>query len=276
MQKQAKEKVQPEWRAGGGGGGMHRAENVQIGVAAMTANHWPTSSQVQAVLTPSPSLFNLKSRFLQGLTEAEIESVLAASTARRFPANSIVTLQGQSADYLFLLTKGCARYFSITEEGQKILLLWFGPGDVFGGIAILPEPSSYLLSTEMVKDSCVIAWPRSAIRDIMARYPRLQDNALSIASDYLAWFHASHMALVSHTARQRLARVLTTLAQGIGHKVPGGIEIDIKNEELANAANVTIFTASRLLSEWRRNGAVSKRRGSIVLHAPQRLLIHQV
>ena len=110
----------------------------------------------------------------------------------------------------------------------------------------------------------------------MARYPRLQENALSIASDYLAWFHASHMALVSHTARQRLARVLTSLAQGIGHKVPGGVEIHIKNEELANAANVTTFTASRLLSEWRRNGAVSKDRGSIVLHAPQRLLLHQV
>lgn len=242
----------------------------------MTTNRWPASSQVRAVLTAPTSPFEEKSRFLQGLTKADLESVLAASTARRFPANSIVTLQGQSADYLFLVTKGCARYFSVTEEGQKILLLWFGPGDVFGGLAILPEPSSYLLSTEMVRDSCVIAWPRSAIRDLMARYPRLQENALSIASDYLAWFQASHMALVSHTARQRLARVLTSLAQGIGHKVPGGVEIDIKNEELANAANVTAFTASRLLSEWRRNGAVTKSRGGIVLHAPQRLLLHQV
>ena len=250
---------------------MLRAENVHTGVAAMTRNSWPPSSQVRAVAPPSP--FNLKSRFLQGLTKADIESVLAASSVRRFPANSIVTLQGDPADYLFLLTKGRARYFSLTGEGQKILLLWFGPGDVFGGIALLPEPSSYLLSTEIVKDSCLIAWPRGAIRALMARHPRLQENALSIASDYLAWFHASHMALISHTARQRLAQVLTVLAQGIGHEVPGGVEIDIKNEELANAANVTTFTASRLLSEWRRNGTLTKSRGRIVLHAPQRLLL---
>jgi CRP-like cAMP-binding protein len=84
------------------------------------------------------------------------------------------------------------------------------------------------------------------------------------------------MALVSHGARQRLARVLTTLAAGIGHKVPDGIELEITNEELANAANVTPFTASRLLSEWQRDGAVRKRRGSIVLRSPQRLLLHQV
>jgi CRP/FNR family transcriptional regulator, nitrogen oxide reductase regulator len=243
---------------------------------AMTMNRGPASSQVRAVLTAPPSPFNLKSRFLQGLTKAEIESVLGASTARRFPANSIVTLQGDPADYLFLLTKGCARYFSVTEAGQKILLFWFGPGDVFGGLTLLPEPSAYLLSTETVKDSWLVAWPRGAIRELMARSPRLQENALSIASDYLAWFHASHMALLSHTARERLARVLTTLAQGIGRRVPGGVEITIKNEELANAANVTTFTASRLLSEWRRDGAVTKSRGSIVLHAPQRLLLHQV
>jgi CRP-like cAMP-binding protein len=135
----------------------------------------------------------------------------------------------------------------------------------------LPEPSLYLVSTEMVKDSCAFVWRRSVIRDLVARYPSLQENALSIASDYLTWFHASHMALISQTARQRLARVLTSLAEGIGRKVPGGIGLDITNEQLANAANVTPFTASRLLSEWQRNGAIKKKRGSVVVRAPQRL-----
>jgi CRP-like cAMP-binding protein len=201
---------------------------------------------------------------------------VAASKPRRFGANSIVTNQGDPADYFFLLTKGCARYFFNTEEGRKVLLFWFTPGEIFGGRALLAEPSSYLLSVETVKDSCALVWHRPVIRDLVARHRMLQENALSIASDYFTWFHASHMALVSHGARQRLARVLTTLAAGIGHKVPDGIELEITNEELANAANVTPFTASRLLSEWQRDGAVRKRRGSIVLRSPQRLLLHQV
>ena len=28
------------------------------------------------------------------------------------------------------------------------------------------------------------------------------------------------------------------------------LEFDITNEELANAANITLYTASRILSEW--------------------------
>jgi CRP-like cAMP-binding protein len=43
---------------------------------------------------------------------------------------------------------------------------------------------------------------------------------------------------------------------------------------LAIAANITPFTTSRLLNEWRRNGAVVKTRGKILLRFPQRLFEH--
>jgi CRP/FNR family transcriptional regulator, nitrogen oxide reductase regulator len=81
------------------------------------------------------------------------------------------------------------------------------------------------------------------------------------------------VALSCHTARQRLAQVLIRLAQVIGQKVPGGVEIDATNEELASAANITPFTASRLLSEWQTDRAVTKRRGKIVLRSPERLFL---
>jgi len=76
----------------------------------------------------------------------------------------------------------------------------------------------------------------------------LLENALSIASDYFTYYVATHVALTCHTARQRLAQVLVNLADGIGQQVPGGVQLDVTNEELANTANVTLFTASRLLS----------------------------
>jgi len=213
----------------------------------------------------------LKSKFLDGLTGPELKSVLATSEQRHYSIDSVITNAGDPADYFFLLKKGRARYFSITAEGQKVLLRWFSPGEVFGLYTLIAEPSNYLVSTEMIEDGSVLAWHRNKILDILARYPKLQQNALSIAGDYLSWFEASHLALISYTARQRLARVLTSLAHGIGHEVSGGTELSITNEELANTANVSLFTASRILSEWQRNGAVTKKRGSIVLRAQQSL-----
>ena len=46
-----------------------------------------------------------------------------------------------------------------------------------------------------------------------------------------------------------------------------GIEVNVSNEELANEANVTIFTVSRLLSEWQRKGLLVKSRGRVVIRS---------
>lgn len=214
-----------------------------------------------------------RSQFLDGLISADQKTILAAATPRRFLANSVITNQGHPANHLFLLRKGLARYFVVTGEGKKLLFRWLGPEDLFGGRTVLSSHSSYLFSTEAVTDSSVLVWDRSTIRSLIARYPRLLENALLTASDYLAWHLTSHIGLACRTARQRVAQVLVTLARTIGQKVPGGVALQITNEDLANAANVTPFTASRLMSKWQSDRALVKRRGEVLLRSPERLLL---
>jgi CRP-like cAMP-binding protein len=169
---------------------------------------------------------------------------------------------------LFLI-KGCARYFFITP-GPKIYCSSLRQEDI-RRCSLSAEPSLFLVGTEIVRDSCALVWHRNTIRTLAARYPKLLENGLAIATDYLTWYLASHLSLVCHTARQRLAHVLVSLANGIGTKCPSGIQLDITNEQLANTANITLFTASRLLSEWQRSGVVEKGRGTVLLRFPKRL-----
>ena len=214
----------------------------------------------------------LTSHFLDGLAPPVRKRILGAATQRRFRAKSVVTNRGHPANHLFLLTKGLVRYFVITEQGRKLLFQWLGPRDLFGGMTVLSVHSSYLFSTETVTDTSVLVWDRpTTIRGLIAQYPTLLENVLLTASDYLAWNLASHIGLACHTARERVAQVLVTLARTVGEKAPGGIALRITNEELANAANVTPFTASRLISAWQRNRALVKRRGNVLLLSPERL-----
>jgi len=97
---------------------------------------------------------------------------------------------------------------------------------------------------------------------------------MSETHSYLVAYRAAHMSLVCDAAPERLAHVLTSLASGIGQKVAEGVELNIRNEELANEANVTLFTTSRLLSEWQRRGMLLKGRGKILLRSPELLLRH--
>jgi CRP/FNR family transcriptional regulator, nitrogen oxide reductase regulator len=239
----------------------------------MLGTEYITANKCAALATER---LRLKSRFLDGLAPLEVDEIVTSATPRRFLANSIVIDQQQPAGHLFLLTKGRARYFFIAEGGRKLLLHWLVPGEIFGGAALLPEPASYLVGTEMVEDGVVLVWGRSSIRRLARKYPRLLDNALPIFADYLALYVATHVALTCHTARQRLAQALVTLARGIGRATRGGIELDVTNEELANASNITVFTASRLLNEWQRRGLLTKSRRKLLLRFPERLVPRDV
>ena len=149
-------------------------------------------------------------------------------------------------------------------------------GELFGGMALVARASDYVLTTEAIRDSTTLVWGRPSIRSLTTQYPRLLDNALCIASDYLNVSIAAQVAITCHTARQRLAAVLVNLATGIGHRVPDGIELNMRNEDLASAASVTPFTVSRLMSDWHRLGLVVKRRGKVLVPSPERLLLYDL
>jgi CRP/FNR family transcriptional regulator, nitrogen oxide reductase regulator len=208
---------------------------------------------------------------LKGLSSSERKDVLAAAKARQIVADKTIVRQDDPAHEFFLLTAGQARYFYISEEGHKILLLRLVPGDVFGAAAILSEPSRYLVGTETVRESKVLVWKRPVIKALVGKYPELMQNAFHISYGYLGWYVATHVGLTCHTASHRFASVLVTLAHTVGQRVSSGIELEATNEELANAAAITPFTASRLMSRWQRSGAIMKKRGNVVIRFPERL-----
>ena len=213
---------------------------------------------------------------LRGLGQKEIDLILAAAKRRRFSAKSVMTYQDEPADHLLMLWKGRARYFFETPNGKKLILRWITPSDIFGGAALVSRPSTYIVSTEAVRDSVVLLWDGPTIRALARRFPELLENAIFLAADYISWYVATHAALTSKTAQERLAHVLLELAPSIGQKVAGGIELDVTNEELANSANITPYTTSRMLSEWQRSGAIRKHRGKIIIRSPERFFLRVV
>jgi CRP/FNR family transcriptional regulator, nitrogen oxide reductase regulator len=234
-----------------------------------------TVSNIRRVMMPSEIVARvnkLAPKILEGLAPDDLAIVLSAATLRRFQAHTIIIDEGQAADKLFLIIEGRARTFTMTRKGEKVLLLWVPEGDGSGGRALLSMPAENLVSTETVMDSYALVWNRSTILALTKKYPILLENALMIASGYLESYRDMHVAASFYTANQRVARVLEGLAKGIGERVEEGIELVISNEDVANEANVTIFTVSRLLSEWQRKGMLIKRRGKIILRLPEDLI----
>jgi CRP-like cAMP-binding protein len=79
--------------------------------------------------------------------------------------------------------------------------------------------------------------------------------------------------LLTKTAEERLAEALLHLVDRSSEVVSDGIDIRATNDQLAGLADVSPFTASRVLSNWERAGVVSKKRGRVLLKSPESLIL---
>ena len=213
-----------------------------------------------------------RSSLLEGLTPSEIKPVLAAARQRRIFSREVIQHEGEPASHLFLLVTGRAAAYQLTAEGSKLFLRWLVPGDAFGLRTTQREPSVLLWTVQAVREGSVLVWDRDSALALLLRYPRLGENLYATLMDHVASLINVLVARAGQTAQQRLARMLIESARQLGCAGHRGIEFDLTNEELADMADVSLFTASRQLSEWHRQGILEKRRGKILLRAPERLV----
>ena len=213
-----------------------------------------------------------RSRLLEGLTPSEIRAVLATARQRKISPNQVLQHQGDPASHLCLLVTGLAAFYKAAPGGSKFFLRWILPGDAFGLAALLqtrPQPS--FTTVQALRGDSVFVWERVSARALASQIPRLRENASVLASDYMASFTDLLVLRTSQTAQQRLARVLVESARHIGRAGREGSELRLTNEQLAQMADVSLFTASRQLNEWQRQGILAKSRGKILLRASKRL-----
>jgi CRP-like cAMP-binding protein len=211
--------------------------------------------------------------FTEGLGKPEIDAILSNATMRGFHAKEVIFRSGELAKRLYLLRKGRVKFYRVSPDGHEVVLGWLMPGELFGLGTLPAHPLNYLGTAEPLDDCETYVWDHASILRLGSRYPRLAANSLRISLHYVAKFAGRHISLASCSVEERLVRTLTELGDRSGLATPGGVEVHVKNEQLASLADVNYFTTSRLLKKWQRIGAVKKSRGKVLIEYPEKLLI---
>jgi CRP-like cAMP-binding protein len=212
-------------------------------------------------------------RLFAGIEPDGRRSILAKSLRRTLQPRQVLFRTGEQADRLFLLRKGRVRFGRLSSTGRDVVMGILGSGDVFGLGSLLAPRMEYIGTAESLERGEALVWSRDVIQRLAEEHPQLAGNVLHIAILYAVQFAERHERLLSRTAEQRLAHALMRLGSRTGTPSASGIEVRINNEQLASLADVSPFTASRLLKDWERNGTVNKARGSVRIITPEKLLL---
>ena len=213
------------------------------------------------------------SSLFSGLTDDDTKAILGAASRQKVLAGRVIIEGGEEANRLFVLDSGRAKYYRLTKLGDEVLLWSLSPGDVFGLGSLLRHPMRYIGSAEATTDSELYVWDRDVIVPLARKYPQLAETSLQIVLHYLSMHADRLVTLITGNAEQKLARALLHLGDESGRASAKGVEVDATNEHMGALANVSPFTASRLLKKWERSGTITKKRGKIAIHYPEELVV---
>jgi CRP-like cAMP-binding protein len=209
---------------------------------------------------------------LAGLSPSEIADVLAEGRALKVVPKTRLCTEGDKAEHLFVVLSGRVKYSRLTAEGDELILRLFTAGESFGLATLLAAPLSYLGTAEALFGGALLVWNHDEIHRLSDCYHQIKTNALRIALLLLGTLSDRHASLFEGNASHRIARALIDVGRRSGGIHPQGIDVHITNEQLGSLADVSRFTASRVLSGWNKAGVVTKERKTVRIHSPEGLL----
>jgi CRP/FNR family transcriptional regulator, nitrogen oxide reductase regulator len=239
-------------------------------MATGTPNAGDRTSWARSSSPPNPNhgeLLNLMvaSALFQGLTRLECMQIAASGRPRVVARDEFLYRQGQPARNLIFLQSGSVKHTQISSSGNEVLLWMSGAGDTVNVMAIA-ESFPCTCSAQATEQCEVLAWDHTRFSAFLDRNPRLRQNISLILSGRVVELEQRFREVATEKAEKRLALILLRLSRQIGKVSHEGTAVFLTREELGQMTGSTLFTISRIISQWAEEGIVVARRESVLIN----------
>jgi CRP/FNR family transcriptional regulator len=209
----------------------------------------------------------------EALRPEHLARVAGVSVPRRFEPRQIVFREGDDSDTCYVVRRGHARAVREHGDGRQITLAQFGPGDIFGELAMFDDERRSA-TIEAVDDLEAVALLGADMRRLMQVHPDIAVQLVIALGRRLREANERLARQSFQTVQSRVATVLADLvdqarAEGAGNG--SDILVVSTQAELAQLAGSSRESASRFLAVLERAGIITQGRGKLVVHDPAAL-----
>lgn len=205
--------------------------------------------------------------FFQDLSQADLAVINHYFREVGFAANEPVCYAGDPAENLFIVADGRVKLMHDTQAGKEVVLDLLTLGEFFGSLSVLGEdvyPDTAVAQTQV----CILTINKEAFVQILTRYPSVSLKVLGIMSERLRAAHERLERLSAGTVEERIAHVLLRLGDKFGEKKRGVgllIQAPLTRDDLAAMTGTTTETASRVMSQFQKDGLIQSGRGWVAI-----------
>jgi CRP/FNR family transcriptional regulator, nitrogen oxide reductase regulator len=180
-------------------------------------------------------------------------------------------MKEQPVRHVLLLISGCVKLTQVSPSGNEVILWLFGAGDVLGAIGVA-HGGTHSCSAQVLIEGTALVWDYAKFEGFLSELPQLRANVGNILTGRLVELEERFREIATEQVGRRVASTLVRLVKRVGRYSTEGSEVTLSREELAQMTGTTLFTISRLISEWESKGIVLPRRGAVIVRDAARLL----
>lgn len=201
-----------------------------------------------------------------GLCETDLLDIAAHFRPHHFTRDEALFHEGHPAHAYYLIAEGRVKIVQTSAEGLEVILHLLGPGELVGALPNLDD-GTYPGSAVALEDVMALAITPLTFEGILQRHPRVATNLLHFAAAKLRLVHDRLRELATERAERRVARTISRLAAQIGRRIEAGVLLDapLTRQALAELSGTSLFTVSRTLKEWERQGLILAGRERVVI-----------
>jgi CRP/FNR family transcriptional regulator len=206
------------------------------------------------------------------LGDDDLTRVVEVAVPRRFEAGEVVFREGDESNTCYIVRSGRARAVREHSDGRSITLATFGPGEIFGELAMFDDERRSA-TVEAIESTEAIAILGGDMRRLLRRHPDISVKLLSALGRRLRETNERLARQSFQTVQSRVAAVLlqfVTAAQAEG-RGDGDVLINSTQADLAQMAGSSRESASRFLAVLERAGVITQGRGKLTVHDPEAL-----
>ncbi len=242
-----------------------RALSRSVGVISPAAMAGMRSADVVELLARVPVFSTLEGEHLERIADLAVP--------RAFEPGQVVFREGDASDTCYVVRSGRVRATREHSGGRTITLATFGPGDIFGELALF-EDERRSATIEAIEQTSVVAVLGPDMRRLMIEHPGISVRLVIALGRRLRETNERLSRQSFQTVQSRVAVVLSELvAQERAEQNDDGADVMVTatQADLAQLAGSSRESASRFLAVLERAGVISQGRGRLVVHDPEAL-----
>lgn len=208
-------------------------------------------------------------------TDEDLKLFIEKGILRSIEEGEFFFFQGDPAKYLYVLITGRAKLLQSSLSGQQVNLRTINEWQVFGALGAVRPNATYPVTAQAMEPSTALAVESSFLKEMMQSRPYLNVGLMQLMTGYIMEMQERYRELATERVERRIALTVLRLARQIGKRLEEDkpiVELSLSRQDIAEAAGTTLFTVSRVLAEWERQGLVEAGRERVVIRNPHGLV----